>query len=126
MGSHRVSGKAATSPTSRTVRQIPPLPQRGKSVIRLPRQVAHPPTDFLKGPPGSKITLVADGLDHPRWLTVAENGELFVVESRLEIKTNTQPNRVTVIGKDGSRTIFADNLYLPFGIAFYQIGRAHV
>lgn len=100
--------------------QTPRLPQRGKSVIRLPRQVASPPTDFLKGPPGSSITLVAEGLEHPRWLTVAENGDLFVVESRLEIKTKTQPNRVTVIAKDGSRTVFADNLYLPFGIAFHK------
>ncbi|MBB6052028.1 DUF7133 domain-containing protein [Armatimonas rosea] len=99
-------------------------PARGKSVIRLPRQVENPPTSFLKG--GTKITLVAEGLENPRWLTVAENGDIFVVESRLEIKKQKQPNRVTVLrdtdgdGKADQRSVWADNLYLPFGIAFHR------
>ncbi|WP_309718854.1 PASTA domain-containing protein [Armatimonas sp.] len=98
--------------------------KRGKSVIRLPRQVESPPTDFLKG--ASEVTLVAEGLEHPRWLTVAENGDIFVVESRLEVKKKKQPNRVTVLrdtdgdGKSDQRRVYADALYLPFGIAFHK------
>ena len=98
--------------------------QRGKSVIRVPRQIETPPTDFLKG--GKGVTLVAEGLENPRWLSVAPNGDIFVVESRLEVKKTKQPNRVIVLrdtngdGKTDQKSLYADNLYRPFGIAFHR------
>lgn len=99
--------------------------RRGKSVIRLPKQLPAPPrSGFLRGP--GRITLVAQGLEHPRWLTVAPNGDIFVVESRLEIKKKKQPNRVSVLrdtdgdGTTDQRSVWADGLYLPFGIALHQ------
>jgi len=49
-------------------------PARARSVIRVPKQVANPPTDFLKALPGFKVELVADKLEHPRWLTVVASG----------------------------------------------------
>ena len=101
-------------------------PPRSKSVYRRPKQVTNPPRRFLHAPPGYVVTLAAEGLSHPRWLTEAPNGDIFVVESRLEIRQQKQPNRVQVLRDtdgDGSletRSLWSDNLYLPFGIAFYR------
>jgi glucose/arabinose dehydrogenase len=58
-------------------------------------------------------------------MAVAPNGDIFVVESRLENGASKQPNRVTVLrdtNQDGiadTRSLWADKLYLPFGIAFH-------
>ena len=98
-------------------------PARGKSVIRVPHLVASPPADFLRAAPGYRVTLAADGLTHPRTLAVAPNGDVFAVGSRTETP-GKQPNRVVVYREtrgDGvlrERHVWADNLYLPFGIAF--------
>jgi len=100
-------------------------PPIGKSVIRVPHPIPNPPRDFLRAPKGFKIQLVADGLDHPRWLAVAPNNDIFVVESRLEIRQKDQPNRITVLrDADGDgvaevRSRCADGLDLPFGIAIH-------
>ena len=118
----------ATPPTPRAplpvfrLRYVPP--PRGKSVIAVPRQIPNSPADFLHVPKGYRVTLAASGLTHPRTLAVAPNGDLFVVESRLETKAKEQPNRVLVLtdrhsdGAYRTRHIWADKLYLPFGIAF--------
>jgi glucose/arabinose dehydrogenase len=95
-------------------------PQRGVNVIRVPVLASPLPKDFLKAPTGFVVELVAEGLQNPRWLTVAPNGDIFIVESHLDIKQVKQPNRVIVLSKDGSRTVWADDLYLPFGIAFHR------
>jgi glucose/arabinose dehydrogenase len=95
-------------------------PERGKSVIRVPLLASPLPKDFLHAPLGFTVEMVAEDLQNPRWLTVAPSGDIFVVESHLDVKQQKQPNRVTVIGKDGTRTVWATDLYLPFGIAFHQ------
>jgi glucose/arabinose dehydrogenase len=92
----------------------------------VPHQRENPPTDFLKVPQGCRVQRVAEGLEHPRWMAVSENGDIFVVESRLEIPKRKQPNQVTVLrdadgdGVAEERHLWADKLYLPFGISFHQ------
>ena len=70
-------------------------------------------------PPGFVVELVVSGLDNPRLIRVSPSGDLFVAESR--------PGRVRVVrpsqggGKPDIRT-FAEDLYQPFGIAFWPPG----
>jgi glucose/arabinose dehydrogenase len=69
-------------------------------------------------PPGFNISLVAEGLDNPRQIRAAPNGDIFVVES--------QPGRVRVLRPAGSgrpvSEVFAAGFTLPFGVAFYPPG----
>ena len=37
-------------------------------------------------PEGFTVTKFADGLQHPRWIYVAENGDIFVAESNTILK----------------------------------------
>src|SRR6188768_274749 len=37
-------------------------------------------------PQGFTVTKFADGLDHPRWIYVADNGDIFVAESNTKLK----------------------------------------
>jgi glucose/arabinose dehydrogenase len=98
-------------------------------------------------PSGFTVTKFADGLDHPRWIYVADNGDIFVAESNTVLKGvkkigaklsprlssqhyGESANRITLFrdaNKDGvpeSRYTFLENLNQPFGMliignAFY-------
>jgi glucose/arabinose dehydrogenase len=90
-------------------------------------------------PKGFTVTKFADGLDHPRWIYVADNGDIFIAESntvlkgikkiaaKLSRKIKTQhygesANRITIfrdVNKDGvpeERFTFLENLNQPFGM----------
>ena len=90
-------------------------------------------------PAGFVVSRFADNLDHPRWMYVASNGDIFVAESNTvlkgiekvgakiapKIKTQhygTSANRITMFrdsDKDGvfeSRFVFAENLNQPLGM----------
>ena len=92
-----------------------------------------------KAPDGFVVTKFAENLDHPRWIYVAENGDIFVAESNTvlkgilrlgakisrKIKTHNygeSANRITMFrdaDKDGiaeKRFVFAENLNQPFGM----------
>src|SRR5258708_9873219 len=88
-----------------------------------PVEVAKPAGAWPQTLPGFKVTeYVAngEGLDNPRLIRKAPNGDLFLAES--------QPGRIRVLrgfGTNGhAQTIelFAKDLKLPFGIAFYPPG----
>jgi len=69
-------------------------------------------------PAGFEISLFAEGLDEPRLIRAAPNGDIFVAESA--------PGRVRVLRpSDAGRPrseVFASGLTAPFGIAFYPPG----
>lgn len=70
-------------------------------------------------PPGFAVTLVADGLEGPRQLRAAPNGDIFIAESGA--------GRVRVLrpgagDRPAASAVFASGLSLPFGIAFYPPG----
>jgi glucose/arabinose dehydrogenase len=84
--------------------------------------VAKPAGAGLKVPPGFEIKqLVARGLDRPRLIRVAPNGDIFVAE------TGAGRVRVLRLGGDGSvvvqNEVFATGLNLPFGVNFYPSDR---
>ena len=72
------------------------------------------------GLPGYTVSLYADGLENPRLIRTAPNGDLFVAE--------TGPGRIRVLrgrdaaGKPQEMEVFAADLNRPFGIAFYPAG----
>jgi glucose/arabinose dehydrogenase len=97
-----------------------PAPFATKSATNGPRVVDRPANVVPVAPPGFKVGLFADGLDEPRKLLTAPNGDIFVVESH--------PGDVKVfrgIGADGKpkqTETFASGLRQPYGIAFYPPG----
>ena len=97
-----------------------PAPDASASASRFPSVVEQPEDAALRVPAGFRVTLFASGLDRPRTLRVAPNGDLFVAEAGA--------NRVRVFrtpdGGDqaGQSAIFAAGLQSPFGIAFWPPG----
>lgn len=80
--------------------------------------IVHPPQNFQPTvPPGFKVTVFAKGFVGPRWLAVAPDGDVFVADSaagEVIVLHGAAP------GGAESRTVFADHLNLPFGIAFHE------
>jgi glucose/arabinose dehydrogenase len=99
--------------------ELPP-PNEEQSANNFPETTKMPEGAKPKVPDGFSVEMVASGLEQPRVVRVAPNGDLFVADS----KANTI--RVFRL-KDGSAkleedSIFASDLNKPYGIAFYPPG----
>ena len=83
----------------------------------IPDVVDRPPGLELTVPPGFEATVFADGLENPRRLALAPNGDVFVAESRW--------GRIVVLeDADGDGIaqqvgLFAEELQRPYGLAFH-------
>lgn len=99
------------------------LPAPSKSVILVPKIVPFS-KPFLKVPPGYKVNLFADNLKAIRKIAVAPNDDVFVVQTRIEVKDPHLPHQVQVLwdsdhdGKADGRQLWSDKLFMPFGIQF--------
>jgi glucose/arabinose dehydrogenase len=74
-----------------------------------------------KAPPGFHVGLFASGLDMPRVVRVAPNGDVFLAESgagRIRVY------RTAASGAQPQTSVFAEDLSYPFGIAFWPPGPA--
>lgn len=95
-------------------------PYATRSIDNGPRVVPRPEGAWPKVPTGFKVTQFATGLENPRVIVTAPNGDLFVAESG--------PGRVRILrdangdGKPEVNEVFASGLKQPFGIAFYPLG----
>ena len=97
-----------------------PAPATSESVDNGPTVVSRPDTAWPVAPKGFKVDLYATGLENPRLLRVAPNGDLFLAESSSgKIKVF---RGVGADGKPQETSVFATGLNLPFGIAFYPPG----
>jgi glucose/arabinose dehydrogenase len=102
-----------------TVVDLPP-PYASKSVDNGPRIVKRPANAWLRVPPGFEVQEFLAGLDNPRLIRAAPNGDVFLAESA--------PGRVRVLraregaGKPDINEVFVKGLDRPFGIAFYPPG----
>src|SRR5258705_6115427 len=82
--------------------------------------VPRPSDAWPKVPEGFRIDQAVTGLDGPRTIVTAPNGDLFVAES--------DPGRIRVVrgfasdGKVQTNEVFATGLTMPYGIAFYPPG----
>jgi len=97
-----------------------PAPYATQSVDNGPHLVPRPADAWPQAPAGFQVGLYATGLDNPRLVRRAPNGDLFVAESG--------PGRIRVLrgmradGQAAQMEVFAEGLNKPFGIAFYPAG----
>jgi glucose/arabinose dehydrogenase len=97
-----------------------PAPHASRSTENAAVLVGRPAGAQLSVPLGFQVKLFASGLDAPRLIRVAPNGDIFIAESLA--------GRIRVLRSSGrsdetSRNeIFASGLKLPFGIAFFPSG----
>jgi glucose/arabinose dehydrogenase len=102
-----------------SVRDLPP-PNATRSVDNGPRLVRRPAGAWPQAPAGFKVDLYAEGLQNPRLIRVAPNGDAFVAESA--------PGQIRVLrgltaqGRAAQSARYASGLRQPFGIAFYPAG----
>ncbi|HZQ17202.1 MAG TPA: sorbosone dehydrogenase family protein [Terriglobales bacterium] len=99
-----------------TVKDLP-KPFATKSANNEPVPASRPEGAMPKTLPGFKVEQYASGLDVPREMRTAPNGDVFLAETHKgEIKVF---RGVTSDGKPETSSTFASGLYHPFGIAFY-------
>src|SRR5215475_248768 len=96
-----------------TVKDLPP-PFQTKSAENAPEVVSRPESAWPVALQGFKVELFASGLDNPRLLRTAPNGDIFLAES--------EPGRIRVYrgmtsdGKPEQSAVFASGLKRPYGI----------
>jgi len=97
-----------------------PAPYATNSANNGPQLVARPDDVWPKGPEGFTVQLYAKGLDNPRLIRTAPNGDFFLAESSSgKIKVF---RGITADGKPGETSVFVEGLNRPYGIAFYPPG----
>ncbi len=140
-------GDTSKLPASSDMGSNPTLPEPSKTLI--PTVNIAPATGWPAGllpvpMAGLRVTALAGGLDHPRWLHVLPNGDVLVAESNKPPRADTgfslkgwimgkvmkragagvpSANRITLLrDADGDgvaevRTVFLQGLNSPFGMA---------
>jgi glucose/arabinose dehydrogenase len=98
-----------------------PAVDSGPPRVAVSEVVAAPDGAMPQVPPGFTVTRLVTGLENPRRIRVAPNGDVFIAETR--------PARVRVLRLDDhgavtSQQVFAEGLPGAFGMAFYP-GGAH-
>src|SRR5262245_52222323 len=94
-----------------TVKDLP-KPFVSRSVDRGPKIAPRPQDAWPKAPAGFKVQALVTGLQEPRAMATAPNGDIFIAESH--------PNRVRIVrdanndGKPEINSVFASHLSLPF------------
>ncbi|MGA9965302.1 MAG: PQQ-dependent sugar dehydrogenase [Terriglobales bacterium] len=97
-----------------------PAPYGTDSAGNAPKVVPRPRDAWPKALAGFSVQQYATGLDNPRLLRTAPNGDIFLAESSSgKIKVF---RGITSDGKPEQTTIFATGLNQPYGIAFYPPG----
>lgn len=99
------------------VNTLPP-PYQTKSVSNNSKVLGWPTNKTPVAPAGFKVEKFAANLQHPRWIYVAPNGDVFIAESG----TGGSANQITLLrdrdndGKPELKTQFLKGLNRPFGM----------
>ena len=102
-----------------TVKDLP-APFATSSAGNSPKVVARPEGAWPKVPAGFKVEQYATGLDNPRIIRTAPNGDIFVAETKAgDVRVF---RGITSNGKPEQVSMFASGLNEPFGINFYPPG----
>jgi len=97
-----------------------PQPFATESAGNQAHLVPRPEGVWPKAPEGFKVEQYATGLENPRLIRTAPNGDYFVAETD---KNQIRVFRgITADGKAEMTSVFATGLNKPFGIAFYPQG----
>ncbi len=123
-----LTGKAAftdyTKESPGTFRKLTvadlPAPYATKGVDAGSDKIDRPEDAWPKVPAGFKVSMYATGIDRPRLIRTAPNGDLFVALS--------ESNKIMVFrgidseGKPQQSEVFTTDVTMPFGIRFYPAG----
>lgn len=99
-----------------------PVPYATPSANAQAQVIARPARAWPQAPPGFSVQLYASGLEGPRLMRAAPNGDVFLSESeagKILVLRGVDPK-----GQVEMRETFATGLDKPFGIAFYPPGAA--
>jgi len=97
-----------------------PKPYVSKSASNSAGLAERPAGAKPRLPPGFSAELVASGIDNPRVVRIAPNGDLFVADSEAnQVRVYRLAEGSAKPAEDG---IFAGDLNQPYGIAFYPPG----
>jgi glucose/arabinose dehydrogenase len=97
-----------------------PAPFATPSAPNGPSVVARPQGAWPQVPAGFKVDEFASGLENPRMIRTAPNGDIFVAETKAgDVRIF---RGITASGKPQQVTVFASGLTEPFGINFYPPG----
>jgi glucose/arabinose dehydrogenase len=97
-----------------------PLPYATASASAPAKVIARPAKAWPQAPPGFSVQLYATGLENPRLMRAAPNGDVFLAESqagKIKVLRGIDPK-----GRVLTVETFATGLDKPFGIAFYPPG----
>jgi glucose/arabinose dehydrogenase len=97
-----------------------PQPYATQSSSNGPQVVARPENVWPVALPGFKVELYAAGLENPRTLRTAPNGDIFLTES--DAGRIRMFRGITGNGKPELSAVFASGLKQPYGLAFYPPG----
>ena len=96
-----------------------PAPYATRSTANMSQHEARTDADIPKAPPGFTVDRFASGLNMPRVLRVAPNGDIFVAETGAGSVRVFRPGAGSEAAKG---EIFAAGLQRVYGIAFYPSG----
>jgi glucose/arabinose dehydrogenase len=97
-----------------------PAPYATQGVSNSPTVVPKPADAWPQAPEGFKVERYAEGLNYPREIKTAPNGDMFVAENHageVEVFRGFSKD-----GKPLEKSTFATGLKNNFGIAFYPLG----
>lgn len=97
-----------------------PAPYETDTSNNGPKLVARPENAWPQAPAGFTVQLYATGLENPRLIRTAPNGDFFLAESsggKIKVLRG-----ITAEGKAKETSVFASGLTRPYGIAFYPPG----
>jgi glucose/arabinose dehydrogenase len=97
-----------------------PAPYATDSAANGPDVIARPRSAWPKAPAGFSVQQYATGLDNPRLIRTAPNGDIFLAESssgKIRVFRGISSD-----GKPEQTAVFATGLKEPYGIAFYPPG----
>jgi glucose/arabinose dehydrogenase len=101
-----------------TPQDLPP-PMATAFAANSPSLISRPEGTLPQAPPDFTVSLYAAGLDGPRTIRVAPNGDVFVAETSGRVRVFRTPAGAA---RPAQGTVFADGLNLPYGIAFFPPG----
>ena len=95
------------------------LPAPSQGTAAAPNVVPPPAGALPKVPAGFKVAAFVTGMDGPRAMTVAPNGDIFISEQSGGVRVLRAADGAP---KPSQNADFADDLDQPFGMAFYPLG----
>lgn len=98
-----------------------PAPHATRSSSNAPGLSDRPAGAVPRAMAGFSVSAFASGLDTPRVIRVAPNGDVFVADSG---SGRIHAYRIDAAGRIVRQTVFASGLSRPYGMAFYPNGDA--